>query len=67
MYNQTSLYDDNEQSVMIDSNLLGQIDQRLGDAFLTRESFIDAALQQYIRHIDDKARTHTNRSRLTTA
>jgi len=47
--------DDTEELVAIDSSLLEQVDQRLGNAFLTRESLIHSALQHYIAHIDEAA------------
>jgi metal-responsive CopG/Arc/MetJ family transcriptional regulator len=59
MFNQTTLLDDTQEAIMIDSNLIAQIDARLGDTFLTREAFIQSALQEYITHIDEMASKQT--------
>lgn len=60
MYTQPSLQaDDTQKLIAIDNVLIEQIDERLGDAYLTRDSFIHAALQRYIEHIDEAARTQT--------
>lgn len=59
MFNNSSFLDDSQHEIKVDSSVIGQIDQRLGETFLTREAFIDAALQYYISHLDESARTQT--------